>query len=421
MYVLADCNNFFVSCERVFRPDLQHRPVIVLSGNDGCVVSRSNEAKALGIAMGAPLFQIQNLVKKAGVECFSSNFPLYGDLSQRVMSLLGKQATEQMQYSIDECFLRFDQLNDNELKPFCEQLVKTVLQGTGIPISIGIAPSKTLAKVASRYAKKYAGYHGVCFIQTPSQRRKALQQFDIADVWGIGRQARKKLEAIRITTALEFADCQEDAVRLMLHKPGLETWQELNGQDVIKLNVGENKQSITCSRTFATGLSNLQQIENQVADFCARCGTRLRNQQSVCAQITVYVCTSRFLPSEKQFNLCFTLQLATPTDNTQELICLALRALRNRIKNGITYKKAGVILQQISQAQAVQGQLFDKRNRLKDKSLQNAIDCINAQWGTHTVVCGAQSLLADPNVVYKQDFHSPHYTTRLQEIMLVKA
>ncbi len=213
MYALADCNNFFVSCERVFRPDLWDKPVLVLSGNDGCVVSRSNEVKALGIKMGTPLYQIKDLVEKHHIACFSSNFSLYGDLSSRVMSLLRNHTTRFEQYSIDEGFITIDHIPPKERKTYCEHIVREIYQGTGIPISMGIAPSKTLCKVASKYAKKFKGYHGACIIDSEGKRLKALEKFEIGDVWGIGRSANAKLTALGITTALQFSSQKNPTAR----------------------------------------------------------------------------------------------------------------------------------------------------------------------------------------------------------------
>ena len=250
-YALCDCNNFFVSCERVFRPDLEGKPVVVLSGNDGCVVSRSNEAKALGIKMGEPWFEVKRRIgdeamrREEMVTAFSSNFSLYGDLSSRVMSILAKHTPRLEQYSVDEAFLHCDHMPVEELKAYYEQVVKQVRKWVGIPISIGIAPTKTLAKIASKYAKQYAGYNGVCIIDTEQKRQKALQGFAIEDVWGIGRQAQKKMAATSIKTAWDFAQQLPIFAKNLLHKPGLQTWQELNGTDCIDITDRPERQSIS--------------------------------------------------------------------------------------------------------------------------------------------------------------------------------
>lgn len=416
---MADCNNFFVSCERVFRPDLEGRPVVVLSGNDGCVVSRSNEAKALGIKMGVPLYQIQGLVDKEGVVCFSSNFSLYGDLSDRVMSMIRRHTSRFEQYSIDECFFNIDHIPAEEQKRYCEQLVKDIRRGVGIPISIGIASSKTLAKVASKYAKKYAGYHGVCEIRTEEQRQKALAGFEIGDVWGIGRKAKAKLAAAGITTALQFAERPATFAQGLLHKPGLMTWQELGGQDVIDITQLPMKQSITTSRTFATAISEQKLLEEQIANFCAHCARQLRLQQSAAQQIYVYAHTSAFRTDIEQHYLSELVTLPVATSNNQELISYALGAFRRAYRPGVLYKKAGVVLLKIIKETDVMPDLFDTQDREKDKRLQRALDHIDDRHGKRSVILGSQ--LSSSQQVYKTEHKSPLYTTDIRDVITLKA
>lgn len=422
MYALADCNNFFVSCERVFRPDLEERPVVVLSGNDGCVVSRSNEAKALGIPMGVPLYQIRKLVEQEGVVCFSSNFSLYGDLSDRVMSILRRHANRFEQYSIDECFLNIDHVPPEEQKRYCEQLVRAVRKGVGIPISIGIASSKTLAKVASKYAKKYPGYHGVCEIRTDAQRRKALQGVEIGDVWGVGRQSRKKLEQAGIRTALDLADREAVFAQNLLHKPGLMTWQELNGWDVICVAELPQKQTITTSRTFASAVTDRAVLEQQLSDFCDRCARQLRHQHSVCDQVLVYAHTSRFREDIEQSCIAETVHLPVATAHTAELLAYVLKAFRRQYREGVLYKKAGIVLMHISPDSSVVQDMFDTRDRARDGRLQEAIDRINAREGKGTLVLGVQmpAVGEASTSPYRQEHKSPRYTTRLQEIIHIR-
>ena len=419
MYALADCNNFFVSCERVFRPDLEGKPVVVLSGNDGCAVSRSNEAKALGIPMGAPMYQFTDLIEKKGVVCFSSNFALYGDLSNRVMSVLRRNTLRFEQYSIDEAFMKVDHIKDTQQKTFCERLVREIKQGIGIPISIGIAPSKTLAKVAAKYAKQYKGYHGVCVIKTEEQRRKALQNFKIGDVWGIGRRARAKLESFGILTALDFANKSADFARKILHKPGLLTWQELNGQDVINVSELATKQSVTTSRTFAHAIIELPVLEREIANFCDHCARQLRLQQTVCRQMLVYAHTSRFRTDIEQQYLSEIVTLPIATNNSQELIQYALQALRRSYRRGILYKKAGVILMKIEPQSDQMQDLFDTHDREKENRLQRAVDLINGRHGKRSLILGTQVENSQP--IYVAEHKSPLYTTDLRAILRVKA
>ena len=419
MFALADCNNFFVSCERVFRPDLEGRPVVVLSGNDGCVVSRSNEAKALGIKMGVPLYQIKSLVEAKGVVCFSSNFSLYGDLSDRVMSIIRRHTSRFEQYSIDECFFNIDHIPADRQKAYCEALVRDIRRGVGIPISIGIASSKTLAKVASKYAKKYPGYHGVCEIRTDEQRLKALSTFEIGDVWGIGRKAKAKLTAAGITTALQFAERSATFARGLLRKPGLLTWQELRGQDVIDITELPMKQSITTSRTFATAITDQSLLEEQLANFCAHCARQLRTQHSAAQQLYVYAHTSSFRTDIAQHYLSELVTLPVATSNTQELVSYALAAFRRAYRPGALYKKAGVVLLKIIPETAVVPDLFDPTDRNKADRLQRVLDHIDDRHGKRAIILGSQMRSDAP--VYKTEHKSPLYTTDMRDILTVKA
>ena len=418
MYALCDCNNFFVSCERVFRPDLEGKPVVVLSGNDGCVVSRSNEAKTLGIKMGIPYFQIEAMAKKKGVTAFSSNFSLYGDLSSRVMSILAKHTPRLEQYSVDEAFMHCNHMPTDELKTYYEQVVKQVRKWVGIPISIGIAPTKTLAKIASKYAKQYPGYHGVCIIDTEEKRQKALQGFAIEDVWGIGRQAQKKLAAANIQTAWDFAQQLPIFAKNLLHKPGVQTWQELNAVDCIDITDRPERQSISQSRTFQTGISDRATIEKALVDFMSYCAEKMRKQGSVCQQFIVYAHTSRFAEQDTHV-IHQVVTLPIPTAITSELVRHMLVALRRQWR-AYPYKKAGVVLMNLSPATNQQQVLFDERPRERDERLQKAIDNINRQYGKPAVKIGTQILATDAKPLTKKEKLSPCYTTNIREIMNVK-
>ena len=407
-----------MSCERVFRPDLEGKPVVVLSGNDGCVVSRSNEAKTLGIKMGIPYFQIEAMAKKKGVTAFSSNFSLYGDLSSRVMSILAKHTPRLEQYSVDEAFMHCNHMPTDELKTYYEQVVKQVRKWVGIPISIGIAPTKTLAKIASKYAKQYPGYHGVCIIDTEEKRQKALQGFAIEDVWGIGRQAQKKLAAANIQTAWDFAQQLPIFAKNLLHKPGVQTWQELNAVDCIDITDRPERQSISQSRTFQTGISDRATIEKALVDFMSYCAEKMRKQGSVCQQFIVYAHTSRFAEQDTHV-IHQVVTLPIPTAITSELVRYMLVALRRQWR-AYPYKKAGVVLMNLSPATNQQQVLFDERPRERDERLQKAIDNINRQYGKPAVKIGTQILATDAKPLTKKEKLSPCYTTNIREIMNVK-
>ena len=422
MYALADCNNFFVSCERVFRPDLWDKPVLVLSGNDGCVVSRSNEVKALGIKMGVPLYQIRDLVEKHHIACFSSNFSLYGDLSARVMSLLRKHTTRFEQYSIDEGFIPLDHVAPAERKTYCENLVREIYQGTGIPVSMGIAPSKTLCKVASKYAKKFPGYNGACMIDTDEKRLKALAKFEIGDVWGVGRQTAAKLAALGISTALQFAEMSESRVQSLLHKPGLLTWRELHGIDCIDTSEMVSKQSITTSRTFANPITTLPLMEQQLANFCDTCARKLRMQKSLCAQLIVFAHTSRFRTDIEQCQIVQTVNLSIPTSDTRELLSYMLNAFRPYFREGVQFKKAGVIFSRIVPEGSVVADLFDERDRTRDAALQRTIDKIRDKSGRNAILLATQLPTSKEQAaqVYKSEHQSPRYTTELSQVLTIR-
>lgn len=422
MYALADCNNFFVSCERVFRPDLWDKPVLVLSGNDGCVISRSNEVKALGIKMGVPLYQIRDLVEKHHIACFSSNFSLYGDLSARVMSLLRKHTTRFEQYSIDEGFITLDHVPPAERKTYCENLVREIYQGTGIPVSMGIAPSKTLCKVASKYAKKFPGYNGACMIDTDEKRLKALAKFEIGDVWGVGRQTAAKLAALGISTALQFAEMSESRVQSLLHKPGLLTWRELHGIDCIDTSEMVSKQSITTSRTFANPITTLPLMEQQLANFCDTCARKLRMQKSLCAQLIVFAHTSRFRTDIEQCQIVQTVNLSIPTSDTRELLSYMLNAFRPYFREGVQFKKAGVIFSRIVPEGSVVADLFDERDRTRDAALQRTIDKIREKAGRNAILLATQLPTSKEQAaqVYKSEHQSPRYTTELSQVLTIR-
>ena len=368
LFGLADCNNFFVSCERVFRPNLNGKPVIVLSNNDGCVISRSNEAKALGIKMGVPLFQIRNEIEKYNIAIFSSNYVLYGDMSHRVMSLLSCYTPKLDQYSIDEAFIDFSDMGDSKyMQKYGQEIVRTVGKGTGIPISLGIAPTRTLAKVASKFAKKYKGYHGCCIIDTEEKRQKALDLFEVGDVFGIGRKMKEHLSKYGIRTAADFARLDGEWVRTAFSITGYRTWRELHGEACISLDELPAKKSICVSRSFADeGITDKQKLEEAVANFASDCARKLREQNTICRQLTVFAYTSRFRTDLPQDFININIRLEIGTNDTSEIIKNAIEGLRANYREGnFAYKKAGVILWDISSANAVQGNLFDKRNRSK--------------------------------------------------------
>lgn len=421
MIALADCNNFFCSCERVFQPQLRTTPVVVLSNNDGCVIARSNESKALGIKMGQPFYQVKELIEKNGVAVFSSNYTLYGDMSSRVMSLLSTYSPKIDIYSIDEAFLDFSgMMQGDELKLYAENMVSQITRGTGIPISLGIASTKTLAKVASKFAKKYKAYNGVCMIDTDEKRQKALKLIDVSDVWGIGRQASKKLEYYGVKTAWDFVSKSQSWVRNILTITGERVWRELQGESCIEVEELPRKKSICTSRSFPdSGLKELADVEEAVANFAAQCSRKLREQHTVCSSVTIFAYTSRFRTDVLQNTIHKTITLQVPTNNLQELVSLSVGAIRSEWQKGeYLYKKAGVIVWNITPDSAIQGALFDEIDRTKQKTLSKAIDEINKKNGYNTIRVAVQGY--NKNWHIKSEHISKQYTTNLNDIIEVK-
>lgn len=444
MIALADCNNFYCSCERVFRPDLVGKPVVVLSNNDGCIIARSEEAKALGYKMGDPFYQMKEKLEAEGVAIFSSNYTLYGSLSNRVMSMLSHYSPQLDQYSIDESFFEVDksiasaffqenqssEKTDSLLHRYGARISSDVLRAVGIPISIGIAETKTLAKIGSKFAKKYKGYQGCCLIDTEERRHKALSLFPIEDVWGIGRQIARKLDYMGIRTAAQLADQKESWVRCHFNITTVRTWKELNGENCISIEELPQKKSICTSRSFADeGISDKNVMEEAVANFAVRCTEKLRRQGSVCQGITVFAWTSRFNDHVPEYTIHDSLVLPIATDAQDEIVGAALTILRARYPKSVSdrpdrpdlsfrFKKAGVILWQISPSTPREQDLFDPINRERQKALMAAIDAINHKNGYGTIRQAIQG--TDCRFDLKREYMSKRFTTDISDILEVK-
>ena len=373
MIALADCNNFYCSCERVFNPALRTTPVVVLSNNDGCVVARSNEAKALGIPMGIPFYQAREVIEKNGVAVFSSNYNLYGDMSRRVMTLLAEFTPTLMPYSIDEAFLDLSGMGSGEaLRDYGKRIVRVVGKGTGIPLTIGIATTKTLAKVAAHYGKRYKGYEGVCLIDTDERREKALRQLPVGEVWGIGRRLRATLEYHGVRTAWDLTQKSESWTRRLLTVTGTRVWRELRGESCIDIDELPLQKSVCTSRSFADeGIADLGRLEEAVANFAAACSRKLKARQSCCSGLTLFAYTSRFRDDLPARSINRTIHLPVPTNDQQEIIHAAITLLRADWDRSATYhyKKAGVIVWDITAASAIQTNLFDPIDRAKQARL----------------------------------------------------
>ena len=417
MFGLCDCNNFFVSCEKVFNPSLEGRPVVVLSNNDGCVVSRSNEAKAIGIKMGQPLYQIRDLVKRENVSVHSANYHLYGDMSQRVMSILKSNVEHIEIYSIDEAFLRLDGRPTEELKKLGEKLARTVRKGTGIPVSIGISPTKTLAKIASKLCKKYPKLNSACLMYRREDIDKVLSTYPIGDVWGIGRRHTKMLDSCYIRTAAEFCALSEEWVRNRMNINGVRTWHELQGTPCIEFNhQTADKQSISVSRSFSKELYTLQELHETISTFSSIAAEKLRKQCSVAQQLQVYIYTNRHRDDQPQYYEAATTHFIAPTDSTLEITKAAIELLQQIFRSGYGYKKSGVTLSEITPNNAIQGELFDTVDRPKHKKLMEAIDRINATQGPQAVKLVSQGSITDHT---NRQYLSPQYTTSWDDILII--
>lgn len=431
MYGIVDCDNCYVSCERVFRPDLNGKPVVVLSNNDGCVVARSNEAKKLGIKAGLPYFKLQEQFPDQKIAVFSSNYELYGELTARVVDIIKQEAPQYFRYSIDECFVYLDGMEHIDLKQWGENLHKRIKKSVGVPVSIGLAQTKTLAKMASHFAKKYSGYRHCSIIDTDEKRIKALKLYPVDDVWGIGRRYAAKLDSLGVHTAYDFASMSKEALNATFNNVVIyRTWAELNGIDCVPNEALAKKKSICTSRSFNGMISDLDTLKVHVANYAARCAEKLRQQDTVASIVGVFLNTNYFRDDLPQYWQFRELNLPTATNSTATLVKASQRVLNDIFKPGYQYKKAGVIVMGIGATSPIQLNMFDVNAEQfqKMKALDAVVDRINKVNGTETVVLAAQQYRQKgengkaevfANAI-KHDFRSPNPTTRWSDIIRLK-
>ncbi|WP_210466825.1 Y-family DNA polymerase [Rufibacter roseolus] len=418
LFGLCDCNNFYASCERVFQPGLNGKPVVVLSNNDGCVIARSNEAKALGIQMGTPYFQIRDLVEIDEVHAFSSNYVLYGDMSSRVMATLAMFTPNIEVYSIDESFLDLGNFYKKDLHQYCWEIKNIVYQWTGIPVSLGVAPTKALAKVANRLAKKSAKAKGVSVLTDPYHLSEALKATSIEDVWGVGRQYTKLLRRHGVNNGYDFTQKNDSWVKKHMAVVGLRLVKELRGESCLELDeLAPPKKGICTSRGFGERLTEYSQIQEATANYAAKCAKKLRQQGSCARVMTVFIQTNYFSERDLQYNNSRTITLPVATNSDMELIHYASLALKSIYRPGYRYKKTGVILTEIVPEDRIQLDLLDKVNREKHGSIMETLDRLNARYGRNAVKVATQGF--DPSWQLKCERRSPCYTTRLSEIPTV--
>jgi DNA polymerase V len=420
VFALCDCNNFYVSCERVFDARLNRKPVVVLSNNDGCVVARSNEAKLLGIKMGVPLFQVEHLIEAHGVQVLSSNYALYGDMSHRVMNVLGTFTPEVEIYSIDEAFLRLParpQKNDS-IADFARKIKQTIYKWTGIPLSIGVAETKTLAKLANHLAKKSEKANGVLDLTSSANRDHALEETPVEEVWGIGRQYAKLLRAREINTARELRDVDIRWARRAMTVRGARIVEELRGQSCLPLEMcPPAKKSVTVSRSFGKAVESLGEMREAIGFFTVRAAEKLRRNGLAARAITVFVSTNRFAKDESYYSNALTIQMAYPSDATTELLHRALRCAELLFRTGCKFKKAGVMLNNLVPASPMTVRIYDDELWGRMRKLMRTVDEINSRMGRDTIKFGVTGI----NHAWKTKFEkrSSRYTTEWREILTV--
>ncbi|MDY4916192.1 MAG: Y-family DNA polymerase [Candidatus Cryptobacteroides sp.] len=420
MIALADCNSFFASVERALHPGLKGKPVCVLSSNDGNIVALTTEAKALGLRRGDPYFKVKDLMEKNGVAVFSGNLMLYAAMSKRVQSIMRRTVAHTECYSIDEQFLYLDGYEKHfDLVEMMRGMVNQIALWTDIPVSVGIAGTKTLAKIASKFAKQYKGYEGVCLIDTDAKRRKALSMFDLADVWGIGPRTFAKLNFLGVTTPLQLADKPGEWVRRHFHKPGYQTWLELNGHPCIDTSDILQRQTITTSRSFGKMISTKEDLKASMASFAASCCSTLRGQDSAAGCVSVFACSNRFREDLPQYWNIATEKLSVPSADTLEITAAAMELVERIYRPGILFKKSGVILSNIVPG-CCHHILFDPVEKREARiELSRTMDKLNQRYGLNAL---SLAITGRPDASWKvrKDFPTPNYLTDIDQIMTVQ-
>ena len=414
---LIDCNNFYASCERLFQPQLRGVPVVVLSNNDGCVIARSNEAKDLGIEMGAPWHLNKKNYEKNNVAVRSSNYALYGDMSRRVMSVLKEFSPRLEVYSIDEAFLGLEGFEDR-LTAHAHDVRNTILNWTGIPVSIGVAPTKTLAKIANRLAKKDKSSNGVCVLMLPHEQEAALGQLALSDIWGIARRLAQRLKALDIHTPQDLRTADTKFIRKNFGVTLERIVHELNGFSCLELElIAPNRKSLIASRSFGRPVNVLDEMRQAIATHASRAAEKMRKQNLATANLCVFIETNPFQKSQPQYRATQSVQLSIATSDTSRIITAALKALSVIWRNGYNYKKGGIMLLDLMPASALQQTLFALPDNIASQSRMQVIDALNKKYGKGSVVIGAAGLKHGWSL--RREYLSPNYTTNWQELLRV--
>lgn len=414
MYALVDCNNFYVSCERVFNPTLNGRPVIVLSNNDGCAVARSNEAKAIGIKMGDPLHQIKHLVKSHNIAVYSSNYQLYGDMSARVMSILADSFPEMEVYSIDEAFLKLDAFGRVNLNALALEARTRIIKWTGIPVSIGIAPTKTLAKIANHVAKKRTS-SGVFDMSSPEEQYRILKDWDVEEIWGVARAYGRRLRELSIYTAWDLRNADARLIRKRFGVVGERIARELQGISCLDLEHIQPRKNIMTSRSFGQLVTAQEILEEAISNFVVRGAEKMRRQGSRAQGICVFIRTNPFREQDSQYSNSYTIGFPVPCSDTGQLIAYAKAGLKEIFKEGYLYKKAGVLLLDLVPSTLEQGHFFVSTETTRSDRVMQAVDALNNRMGKGTVYFAAQGR----NQAWQalSSLRSPRYTTQWNELL----
>mgnify|MGYP000309576152 FL=1 len=416
---LVDCNNFYASCERVFNPKLWGKPIVVLSNNDGMIIARSNEAKELGIKMGEPLFKAEEIIKKHNVYVFSSNYTLYGDMSHRVMTTLEHFSPEVEIYSIDEAFINLEGFSHLDLTDYCRLIRNTVRKWTGIPVSIGIAETKTLAKLANRFAKRVPANKGVLNLYGLENKDYYLKNTDVADIWGVGRQYTKLLNLQNIFTAYDLANANEKWIKKKMTVMGLRTALELKGIPCIEYEYfPPAKKAIVSSRSFGQTVQDISSVKEAIAFFVTRASEKMRSQKSSANLLSVFLRTNPF-KKEAQYHNGVLIQLPVPTDSTSELISYAMKGVEQIFRIGYKYYKVGVMLSGLVPANRSQASIFDTEDRMKMAKITEVVDEVNKKMGSNTLFYAATGINRKWRT--RADMRTPKYTTDWDQLPLVSA
>ncbi|MCF6347216.1 MAG: Y-family DNA polymerase [Flavobacteriaceae bacterium] len=418
MFALVDCNNFYASCERVFNPNLRNKPIAILSNNDGCVISRSDEAKAVGLPMGAPAFKYKQFFKEHNIHILSSNYPLYGDMSSRVMSILDQFTPDVEIYSIDEAFLQFKGFENYDFTLYGNEIRQRILKWTGIPTCVGIAPTKALSKVANKIARKFPKQtNGVFVIDSDEKRIKALKWIKIEDVWGIGRDLQKRLKIKNIKTAYDFIQLSDEWIRKNFSITEWKLKKELEGISILSLDILKTRRAIATTRSFETTFSDIDNIKERVSTFATSCAEKLRKQGSSCHIVFVLLSSDRHKKDMPQHRTNKSVILPYPTDSSLVISTAAVNAVSSIFRNGIKYKRAGVIVTGLVPTNNHQLDLFNNENP-KHKPLMSVLDNLNTKFGDYKIKLASQDLKRTWKM--RQEHLSPRYTTDINEILNIK-